>query len=154
MIKGEGVQTVRVSNVPQLRKIMEEDPRAATIFSGDNTRVCRNASAVRILNAVAGRVREVASCAESWDESARLVKAFASEHDWVSHVVRLEVSTIWGERALVSGDMALARMSFEAARPVYKCLRGETLSELAAFANNLAIMKELAKAMRQQRLGA
>lgn len=142
-------KNVRVSNVAQLRKVIEEDPRAAAIFSGDNANVCANPSAARVLNAVAARVREVASCAESWEEAARFVKAYASENDWVSHVVRLEISTVWGERALLSGDMAFAQKSFEAARPVYTCLRGATPSELAAFANNLAVMKELGKYIYQ-----
>jgi hypothetical protein len=142
--------SVRVTSVPQLRKIIKEDPRAAALFRGDNARVCRNASVVRILNAVSGRVREIASCAESWEENLRFVKTLARDDDWVSHVVRLEISTLLGERALVSGDADYRDKSFAVAGPVYRSLKGATPTSLVAFANNLAVMKELGRVMRQR----
>lgn len=129
----------RLRTVREVRELIRADARVAALFRADNPRVDENESAVSILDAVAAKVR--AFCEDEEVPPDDVVRAFATEADWVSTVVLLEASTFLARDP--SRDSG--RRSAELAERAYRAMGAARPTKIKAVARNLRAMRSLQK---------
>lgn len=129
---------IAVNTVREVRDLIRADARAAALFDAKNARIGENESAVRILDAVAAKVR--AWC-EDEVSPEDVVRAFATEPDWVSTVVLLEASTFLAR----DGTRDSGRRSAELAGRAYAAMGAARPANVKPVADNLRAVRSLQK---------